>query len=280
MLDMSGHSKIICKILIDQDEYLKLKDFEHQIHELNEKRRKQLEIVPSTAASSDSNSSSKPNLPQVGTGFSQNFDNDMQTKLIQNITEAVKDSLINQFRLDQVHSLLTSKHNTLNIKQTGTGVEDNQRPLTEPTLNNTTPLPAADIITEKSKFQDKFDENHLIQLVPVEYQQSATHLLDEIRNYPLDIMFNSNGELFIDSVSIPNANIYKIFPALFIKTSKYKIPGLSELTTKLASLNLTHLFQRGIVKPLKRPKNYPFPLPKHQKQINEANYKHWWFIGN
>lgn len=37
---MASSSKIICKILIDQDEYLKLKDYEHQVQDINQKKKK------------------------------------------------------------------------------------------------------------------------------------------------------------------------------------------------------------------------------------------------
>lgn len=94
----------------------------------------------------------------------------------------------------------------------------------------------------------------------------------------MEFSFNTDGEIFIDSRSIPNANIFEIFPALFIKSPKI-INGLKEVTTKLSSLNLNHLFRKGMLKALKRPRNYKYALCVHNQEFMKDKYKHWWYLG-
>ncbi len=92
---------------------------------------------------------------------------------------------------------------------------------------------------------------------------------------PASIDFNSDGELFIDSVSIPGANIFDIFPELFLRKKKKFITGLSDLATKIAFLNLGHLINKGIPRGLKRPTNYKL----HDQTIPDLKvFKNWWYM--
>jgi len=136
--------------------------------------------------------------------------------------------------------------------------------------------PAAFVSEEQKSSQfDKFDEEKLLTEIPKKFQKNALELLEKIREDPLSIDFNSKGELFIDSVSIPNANIFHIFPELFVRKRKTIVPGLSDLATKIAYLNYGSLINKGIGKGLKRPKSYEF----HEETVPTLKeFKNWWYM--
>ena len=130
---------------------------------------------------------------------------------------------------------------------------------------------------EKSVQHDHFDQKQLINSVQPIFQSKAEQLLKALDENPLEVTFNSKGELFIDSNSIPNANIYKIFPELFVRKTKKPIPGMPELVTKIALLGYGHLINRGIVKGLKRTIHSQHNYQDLNHQIKKM--KNWWFIG-
>jgi len=148
-------------------------------------------------------------------------------------------------------------------------------PLTEDSHHETEPDPAGTIVETKSQPHDVFDENLLIQLVPNGFHTRAKELLEKIREFPMELSFASDGTVFIDSQSIPNSDIKTIFPALFIRKTKKIIPGLIETATKLASMGAGQFFFKGILKTLKRPKNYKLS----EEALNYKKHKNWWFIG-
>jgi len=92
----------------------------------------------------------------------------------------------------------------------------------------------------QNDLNDKFDSQHLLKLVPKLYKQKATQLLEIFEQQPNDISYNSQGVLFIDSESVPNSNIFLLFPALFKRKSQ-KLSGLHEFINKLHQMNLNHL---------------------------------------
>lgn len=191
--------------------------------------------------------------------------------MIDLITKSVTETLIKTYNLQPqpTTTLLTPEYN-----QSGTGPEDIEKPIPQQTAINITPPIPAENVTEKSHLQDMFDNQKLLASVPKEYHSKALKLLQSINNLPMEISFTSDGDVYIDNKSIAEANFFKIFPALYTK-SKTNIPGLSEVTTKLASLNLGHLFHKGMLKVFKRPKSYKFDLLSAHTQTS----KNWWYIG-
>lgn len=278
---MATHPKVICKVLIDQDEYLKLKDFEHQIQELNHKKKK-IEILPTNPINQHGEGISLPIEDTIeNSSFSITTDNTLNNihfndHIINIITKTVPDNVFNIFK--NSHFLNNTENNT-NCEQSGKGFEDTQRPLTEYTTLDVIPPPSAEIVTVKSQLQDQSDNKKLLSTVPTKFHSNASKLLEAIKLFPMEISFNSNGELFIDSKNIPNANFFQIFPALYQKSHKF-INGLSETITKLSSLNLNHLFRKGMLKVLKRPKKCIHSLCVHDKNYFKTHYKYWWYLGD
>lgn len=175
---------------------------------------------------------------------------------------------------------LTPKQNEgLNINQKGEGPSDLLPPLAEDANFKVAPDPPGTTLDTKSEPHDIFDSNSLLEIVPEAFQKRAKELLEKIHEHSMDISFSTNGAVFIDGKSIPNADIKIIFPALFIRKNKTAITGLKETATKLASLGLGHLFFKGILKSLKRPANYKFSDEDFAVNYKKHHITHWWFIG-
>jgi hypothetical protein len=56
------------------------------------------------------------------------------------------------------------------------------------------------------------------------------------------LTWNSSGTIYIDKTSIPNSNIFTVYPYLFQNTwPKRDIPGLKEVVAKLEDIGLSSL---------------------------------------
>ena len=92
----------------------------------------------------------------------------------------------------------------------------------------------------------RLDEEKLINSVRTRYKDKARELLNELKNYPDDIIINEDGTILIEGEKLPNANFYELFPLLFrpIKGHRDKKP-LAALLDEIASLGLGHLVLRN-----------------------------------
>jgi len=183
--------------------------------------------------------------------------------------------LAEQYKLNDIQKLLLEKQDSPIPCQTGRGSNDLLPPVANYVENNISQPTTSDIINVKSKQHDNFDDKKLIELVSEKFKNRAKILLQKIIENPLQIDFNSKGEIFIDTQSVPESNIYQIFPELFIRKKKKYLPGLSELATKIAFLNWGHLINRGITKGLKRPRNYKI---HNNTEHSLKEFKNWWYM--
>jgi len=271
---------VIVKILIDFEDYLKLKEYQKQIEEIHSKKRETLRITPEEKPiDSDTN-----NTSQIGEGHQRETEghlgsgNDNEGKVqVKKFCTEVNTNFIETIVAKVLVSLNQQQANK-NLdepkSQTGEGVD-----LLPPTANfiesNVIPPLASGSLKVKSTQHDKFDDKKLLDSIPTKFLKRATILLNKIKNIPLQIDFNSNGDLFIDGQNIPNANIYLIFPELFIRKKKRPIIGLSELATKISYLGCGFLIAKGITKGLKRPKNYKI---HESTEHSLKEFKNWWYV--
>ncbi len=60
--------------------------------------------------------------------------------------------------------------------------------------------------------------------------------------------WNSSGTIYIDKTSIPNANVFTVYPYLFQKTwPKCDIPRLKEVVAKLKQIGLSNLITLDVI---------------------------------
>lgn len=267
---MTSSGRVITKILIDYDQYLTLKNYEKQIHELNAKKSDDLKIIKQK---DDSFVEHEKKQEQTGSGIQ--LPEDFFEKLSTTITNQISQ----KFNLDALQQLLpvSSSSSSSIISQTGEGNFSNDLfpPAPSSTALDVSQPPAFDATNQKSQQYDKFDANKLISLIPQKFHKRAQILLNNIQDNPLEIDFNTKGELFIDGECIPNANIFKIFPQLYVSKVKKFLPGKDELVTKIASKGWGKLIVKGIVKGLKRPPKYKF----HKDTLSSVKeFKNWWYL--
>ena len=195
----------------------------------------------------------------------------IEPNIITQIAAAVSEQINQQFNLAGLQALLHEREGD----QTGTGSDDLLPPTAGHSSLEVQQPPAGDEPVTKSVSYDQFDVEKLVNSVPRKFSKRATLLLKNIKERPLDISFKTNGELYIDSKSVPDADIYKIFPQLFVRKQKKIVPGLSELATKIASLHWGHLISKGITIGLKRPRNYKL----HDSTAHTLKeFKNWWYM--
>lgn len=259
---MNSSAKVVTKILIDYDQYLKLKGYEKQVQELDAKKTDDLKIVKEK-------DESFPTKEQTGDGLNLSDD------FIERLSTTISNQISQKFNLNALQQLLPTE--TQEISQVGEGnlSNDLQPPIPSSVELDISQPAAFDNVNTKSQQYDKFDNNKLIHSVPKQFQRKATILLDHIKNNPLEIDFNTKGDLFIDTVCIPNADIFKIFPELYVKRTKRKLDGKDELVTKIAAKGWGKLIVRGIIRGLKRPPQYKL----HEDTVSSTKkFKNWWYL--
>lgn len=128
-------------------------------------------------------------------------------------------------------------------------------PLTTPALNEVTDTEKPTLINYgvpivKDDDNDDYDESALLHLIPESHQFNANFLLKKIDSRASELTWNSSGVVFIDKYSIPDSNIFMIYPHLFKNSlPNKKIPGLIEVIKKLDVMGLSQYIS------LKLPKN-------------------------
>jgi hypothetical protein len=125
-------------------------------------------------------------------------------------------------------------------------------------------------LVSKSDEADSFDDKRLLSLIPNGYKKKAKELLRIIDEQGHLITFNSKGVLFLNGSSIPNSNIFEIFPLLFKKIKPKNTPGLFELIKQLELNGMSFLIES------KQKKNIE---PKVDKKADEKISENFWYLG-
>ena len=260
------------KILIDLEEYIKLLHIQERVNKqeevINARLQKEKQPTPETISAKDAESDEPLiNIDNSQTGSGSNLIND---DLIKHITSLVTQQIQSQFHLVPQQS----------NNQEGAGANDLIREIPEelPKPEEFKPenTPVSTVI-QKSQLNDNFDNERLINSVPLLFRARAEKLLKDLLPFSSDISFTSSGTIFINQNSLPSSNIYQIFPYLFKPVkSPDNYPNLLEIATKIASLGLGHLINRRLTLGLIRKKAVP-DQDKLHLQIKTS--KHWWYLG-
>jgi hypothetical protein len=82
----------------------------------------------------------------------------------------------------------------------------------------------------------------LLHLISKKQKFAVKVLLDKIDDRGSELTWNSSGTIYIDKTSIPNSNVFTVYPYLFQKTwPKRDVPGLKEVVAKLEQIGLNNL---------------------------------------
>ena len=114
---------------------------------------------------------------------------------------------------------------------------------------------------------DTFDQKRLLKTVPARYKGHAAALLKQFSERGTELNWNSDGVIFVDQTSIPQSDIFILFPYLFKHKHPKNLTGLSDFIDKIDEMGLSHL----IVKQTKANRSQP-------KLESSSSSPNWWFL--
>lgn len=114
-------------------------------------------------------------------------------------------------------------------------------PAANSTIQNINQMPASSSDFERTK--NSINEK-LFNLVSPHLRPKAQLLLHKLSEFSSELEFKENGEIKIDGQTLPDANIYTLFPLLFKPSSYAQNPHLQTLVNEIATLGLGHLISR------------------------------------
>jgi flagellar motor protein MotB len=273
-----SHKKqqVVPVILIELDEYFKLLSLEERV----KKQEDQLSVKLQTNLSDKQPAEVPKDLPdsaeepaepetslQTGAGALENS-NSISSDILKKIYDKIFREISSEF------NLTPSNRNI----QEGAGAGDlmpelpEAIPEKEPQIN---PVQSANF--KKSQLHDEFDDQKLIELVPAGAKKRAGDLLKELKQFSSDISWTSNGVILIDQQSLPESNIFNLFPKLFKRLEfPDKVLYLDTVAAKIATLGLGRFINKRLTLGLSRRKVIP-EQGQYLTEIKQA--KHWWFLG-
>ena len=114
---------------------------------------------------------------------------------------------------------------------------------------------------------DSFDEQRLLKCVPTKYKKQAAVLLQQFTDRGTELTWNSDGIIFVDQTSIPQSDIFILFPYLFKHKHPKTLLGFQDFVDKIDEMGLSHL----IVKQTKSKKS-------KQPNLEDSLPPNWWFL--
>lgn len=146
-----------------------------------------------------------------------------------------------------------------------TVVSEEVQPNTNPPNNFANPLFQNDL-------NDSYDETHLLKTVPKPSRKNAASLLKAFDERANELTWDSSGNVYINEESLPNCNIFKIFPFLFRKRHPKQLTGISEIVSKIKDMGLSHLIKCQV-----KTITVSTLTPKATK--NSLDTENWWYLG-
>ena len=135
---------------------------------------------------------------------------------------------------------------------------------------DSTPALKFDNLLSNSK-NDQFDQKRLLKFVPKSYKEKARLLLSKIEESPEQLTFSSDGVIYINKTSIPNSDIFYLFPYLFKSRHPQNLEGFEDFKNQINEMGLTHLTNASMHK--SSISKIPIIDPSIEKNPN------WWYLG-
>ena len=123
----------------------------------------------------------------------------------------------------------------------------------------------------KNDDNDSFDETRLLKTIPPRHRYQAQILLQQFNQRGVELTWNSDGVIFIDQTSIPQSNIFVLFPYLFKMKHPKDLPGFDDFLQKIQEMGLGHLTVKKI-----RSKKSEMNM---NVNLNPKQSDNWWYIG-
>ena len=119
------------------------------------------------------------------------------------------------------------------------------------------------------------DVERLLKLAPAKYRSQAAALIRQFQNRGNELTWNSDSVIFIDKVSIPQSNIFALFPYLFKHKHPKTLNGFQDFVQKIREMQLQHLIVTKTGQSIS---------PQVSTQVSNAdlsrNSQNWWYLGD
>ena len=194
-------------------------------------------------------------LDQLGCGSSNDF--------ISKVAKLVSERIADANQLPTSPSFVPTDPNWRNYEVVAPTVTSDPIP-----SNSAPPLNFENPITEND-FNDSFDQKKLLTIVPKQFKKKATSLLKCFDERPNEVTWDSSGNIYLDEQSLPNSNVFELFPYLYRKRSKKSLQGLNDFVLKIQSMGLGHLINTSV----KVKSSDEKPTSGNEKSLN------WWYLG-
>jgi hypothetical protein len=277
----TSKSPAVVKILIDLDEYLRLKSLKTKYDEAEEKLKQCLEKHEQEDKHVDKFASDIEEIPQpqtqVGSGHNLPLTDDSIEKISKIVFQRITDSYD-----------LTPKITGKTTSQIGQGAQLITQ-INQPTTNKDLIQPVAThanipdntfvepLVIKENDESNAILQQKLLKSIPEKLKSQATELLSELSQRPSQLTFNSDGVLFVNQIGIPETNFFQLFPMLFKKNQQKKLAGFPELVTQIATMGLGHLISKSLTRGLLR----KYKILEQDTLFNQVlTLKNWYYLGN
>ena len=137
------------------------------------------------------------------------------------------------------------------------------------TTNSTPTLKFENVLTANKN--DKFDQKRLLKFVPSNFKEKARQLLEHIEQNPEQLNFSTDGIIYINKTSIPNSDIFHLFPYLFKARRPKALDGFEDFLSQIDEMGLTHL--------IKNPSSKSTITKTQKVEMSTASAPNWWYLG-
>lgn len=272
----NSNDPVICKTVIDYEEYQKLKKLESKEREYYKAKTEELkEKVIGNDKVTQSKDEASPETTQTiqeGSGLTdfaintvksaiRSIFDDLQTNLIETLTQVIENKLSSFYQAK--------------FQQTGKGdlVQLPADDLPESDNSNTSLLNVnveKALISSHSKHPNhSYSQNELeklMQHVPSNLKKRARKLLHFIGSHPLALSWDTNGTVTLNGVTIPGSNFYDIFSALYQDKTYPDLKGFYSVVTFILSSGQGNLIKAGKTKGLSRKRKLNLPPIDHNEK--------------
>ena len=102
--------------------------------------------------------------------------------------------------------------------------------------------------------------------MPPRFRTQANTLLEQFNNRGDELTWNSDGVIFIDQISIPNSDIFVLFPYLFKTKHPKDLKGFDDFIGKITEMGLSHLIVKKAI------------LPQKNLVKMKESKSNWWYL--
>ena len=106
--------------------------------------------------------------------------------------------------------------------------------------------------------------------MPPKYRKQAAVLLKQFTDRGTELTWNSDGVIFADQTSIPDSDIFVLFPYLFKHKHPKNLTGFQDFLNKIDEMGLIHLTVKQT-----KPKMFQ---PKVEPKVEVSSTPNWWFL--